>query len=103
MDNGFDPAAASGEQNFRGVRPLELNEVLLNGDDRDGGYFRKRVLIGRTDKNVKPEEIALTRKPGQGKTAKPLQVVFLKIRRKLVQRGKGGEIERSTNEHNHKG
>lgn len=103
MNQEFDPAAASGEQNFRGVRPLELNEVLLNGDDRDGGFFRKRVLIGRADRNTKPEEIALTRTPAEGENAAPLSVVFLKIRRKLVERGKGGEIIRSTNEHNHKG
>jgi hypothetical protein len=80
-----------------------LNEVLLNGDDRDGGFFRKRVLVGHTDKNTKPEEVALTRKPEEGETPSACQVVFLKVRRKLVERGKKGEIVRSTNEHNHKG
>jgi hypothetical protein len=98
----FDPTKASGESDMRRGSRLELNEVSLNGDgsakevspgkwERKGGYFRKRVLIGAT-KDQKPEEIDL---------GKEIQVVLLKIRRRLVERGKDGEIVRSTGEHNH--
>lgn len=88
---------------MRGPRTLELNEVSLNGDGsvketppgsgnfvRQGGYFRKKIFIGKP-KDQKPEEIDL---------GKAITVLFLKIRRKLVERAKGGEIVRSTNEHN---
>ena len=99
MDD-FDPVAASGESTYRAPRPLELNEILINGDadveetspgqfTRKGGYFRKRVLIGKP-RDQKPEEVKL------GAT---VPVVFLKIRRKLVQRSQGGQIVFSTNEH----
>jgi hypothetical protein len=97
----FDPRQASGESAMRGSRPLELNEVSLNGDgqakeiapgkfERKGGYFRKRILVGKP-KDQKPEEIDL------GKKA---VVVFLKVRRRLIERGREGEIIRSTGEHN---
>lgn len=93
----------SGEATYRGPRPLELNEVSLNGDgdvkqiapgkfEPKGGYFRKRILIGKPQ-DEKPEEINL------GSTIK---VVFLKIRRKLVERGDKGAIVRSTSEHTSK-
>lgn len=97
----FDPREASGESAMSGSRPLQLNEVSLNGDgsakqvspgkwEQKGGYFRKRILINKP-KDAKPEEVNL------GET---VSVVFLKIRRRLVERGKDGEIVRSTNEHN---
>lgn len=96
----FDPVAASGESTYRAPRPLELNEVLINGDadveeiepgkfTRKGGYLRKRVLVGKP-RDQKPEELKL---------GESINVVFLKIRRKLVERSQGGMIVRSTNEH----
>jgi hypothetical protein len=72
MSETFDPAAVSGESSLRGARPIERNEVLLNGDDRDGGFFRKRILIGRTDRNTKPEEIELTKPAGDNEWGAPL-------------------------------
>lgn len=101
MEGDFDPVAASGESAYRGSRLLTLNEVSLNGDSdveetepgkftRKGGYFRKRILIGAT-RDQKPEEVNL----GQN-----ISVIFLKIRRKLVERGQDGKIVLSTNEHN---
>lgn len=98
----FDPQQASGESAMRGNRPLELNEVSLNGDGsakevspgkwkRTGGYFRKRIIIG-APKDTKPEEVNL---------GEQIDVVFLKVRRRLVERGKDGKILRSTAEHNH--
>lgn len=100
MELDFDPVAASGESTYRAPRPLELNEVSINGDadveetepgkfTRKGGFFRKRILVGKA-RDQKPEEVNL------GATA---SVIFLKIRRKLVQRSTGGEIMYSTNEH----
>jgi hypothetical protein len=103
MNQEFDPAAASGEAHYGGTRALELNEVTINGDgdavevngklERKGGYFRKRILVGKP-RDEKPEEVRI------GTTA---TVVFLKVRRKLVERGEKGKIVRSTSEHNHKG
>lgn len=101
-ENTFDPKEASGESAMRGNRPLELNEVSLNGDGsakeiapgkwkRQGGYFRKRLLVGKP-KDAKPDEVNLGDR---------IEVVFLKVRRKLVERGKDGKILRSTGEHNH--
>ena len=101
--NETDLAAASGESTYRSARALELNEVSINGDAdarevdgklvRKGGYFRKRILAGRTKKDEKPEEVNL---------GAPIKVVFLKIRRRLVERTSKGEIVCSTNEHNSK-
>ncbi len=84
-----------------GTRGIVLNEVSLNGDgeakevspgtfQRVGGFFRKRLLVGNP-KDQKPKEIEL---------GKEINVVFLKIRRKLVERGEKGKIVRSTSEHN---
>ncbi|GAO38358.1 hypothetical protein SCH01S_14_00220 [Sphingomonas changbaiensis NBRC 104936] len=80
----------TGQTNYQSKERLVLNEVLLNGDK---GYLRKRVWVGRTkaDEMEKPAEIEL------GKTA---NVIFLKIRRKLVERGGKGEIVRASGEHN---
>lgn len=98
-------AEMSGETSYRGKQALLLNEVSLNGDgavkevepgkfERKGGFFRKRLLIDKA-RDERPEEINLGNR---------VEVVFLKIRRKLVERGnKDGEIIRSTNEHTHKG
>ena len=101
-NNEQDLAAMSGEAGYRGARGLELNEVSLNGDgdmtktatgyEPKGGYFRKKILIGKP-KDEKPEEVKL---------GNSITVVFLKIRRKLIERGKDGEVLRSTNEHNSK-
>lgn len=101
MSTTFDPREASGESSMSGTRPLTLNEVSINGDggvsevspgkyERKGGFFRKRILIG-APKDQKPEEVNLGPR---------IQVVFLKIRRKLVERGREGEIVRTTVEHN---
>jgi hypothetical protein len=97
-----DLAEASGESTYRAPRTLELNEVSINGDadaievdgklERKGGYFRKRILVGKP-RDQKPEEVNL------GTT---IQLVFLKIRRKLVERANKGEIVCSTSEHNDK-
>lgn len=80
----------TGQGNYQSRERLVLNEVLLNGDK---GYLRKRVWVGRTreEETEKPKEIEL------GENAK---VIFLKIRRKLVERGNKGEIVRSSGEHN---
>lgn len=94
-------AEASGESAYKGVRPLELNELSLNGDgdvtinaqgqyEPKGGYFRKRLIVNRK-KDQKPEEVNL------GTT---VRVILLRKRRKLVERGEKGKILRSTNEHN---
>lgn len=82
--------ALSGQGSYQSAPRLVLNEVLINGDE---GYIRKRIWVGRTkeQENEKPEEIKL------GDTA---EIIFLKVRRRLVQRGKKGDIERSTGEHN---
>lgn len=80
-------AAMSGEATYRSPRSLELNEVSLNGDT---GSFRKKLLVGKP-KDQKPEEEPLGNR---------VEVVFLKIRRRLVERSRKGEIVRSTNEHN---
>lgn len=97
-------AEAAGETHYRSVRPLELNELSLNGDAdaeeidgklvRKGGYFRKRVYAGHRDRNSKPKEENL---------GAPIKIVFLRKRRKLVERGDEGKIVRQTNEHNHPG
>jgi hypothetical protein len=102
-DQELDLSELSGESAYRTPRSLELNEVSLNGDadvtevngklERKGGYFRKRILAGRTNRDEKPEEVNL---------GASIRVVFLKIRRKLVERGQKGEIIRSTSEHNSK-
>lgn len=93
---------AAGETHWRRVAPFELNEVSLNGSgevseiapgkfERKGGFFRKRILVGRRNRNEKPEEIDL------GKT---VRIVFLRKRRRLVERGgTDGKILRATNEH----
>jgi len=80
----------TGQINYQSKERLILNEVLLNGDK---GYLRKRVWVGRTkaDEMEKPQEVEL------GQTA---NVIFLKIRRKLVERGGKGEIARASGEHN---
>ena len=57
--------------------------------ERKGGYFRKRILIGK----------ARDEKPLEEKLGEIANVVFLKIRRKLVERSQGGTIALSTNEH----
>lgn len=97
-------ADAAGESHWRRVAPLELNEVSLNGDGavdevspgnfvRKGGFFRKRILASRRNRNEKPEEINL---------GGSITIVFLRKRRKLVERGgTDGKIVRSTNEHDH--
>ena len=81
---------ATGQENYQKGARLVLNEVLLNGDK---GFWRKRIWLGRTkeNENEKPAEIEL---------GTSTRVIFLKIRRKLVARGKKGEITQSTNEHN---
>lgn len=101
MEPDFDPVAASGESTYRAPRALELNELLINGDadvtetesgkfERKGGYLRKRILVGK-QRDQKPEEENL---------GESVSVIFLKIRRKLVQRGDRGKVLFSTNEHN---
>lgn len=100
MTEDFDPVAASGESTYRAPRPLELNEILINGDadveeiepgkfTRKGGYLRKRILVGKTRDE----------KPLEEKLGDNINVIFLKIRRKLVERSQGGQVVRSTNEH----
>ena len=104
MNNEPSLSELSGESTYRAPRSLEINEVSLNGDadvkeiapgkfERKGGYFRKRLLAGRTNRDEKPEEVNL---------GKSISVVFLKIRRRLVERADKGEIIRSTSEHNSK-
>src|SRR5436305_6511121 len=97
-------AEAAGETHYRRVAPLELNEVSLNGDGstdevepgkfvRKGGYFRKRLYAGQRNRKEKPEEVNL---------GAPIKIVFLRKRRKLVERGgTDGKVLRATNEHNH--
>lgn len=104
LEQEREMADAAGETHWRRVAPLELNEVSLNGSgatqrteqgtyEPAGGYFRKRILTGNRNRNEKPEEINL------GQT---IQIVFLRKRRKLVERGgTDGKIIRATNEHNH--
>lgn len=96
-------AEMSGEGTYRQQQALELNEVSINGDGsvkevepgkfvRQGGFFRKKLYVGKK-RDEKPEE---------EKLGERIEVVFLKIRRKLEERGRDGEILRSTNEHNSK-
>jgi hypothetical protein len=96
-------AEAAGETHWRRVSPLELNEVSLNGSgsmtqvapgklEPAGGFFRKRLYAGHRNRNEKPEEVNL---------GKEIKIVFLRKRRKLVERGGvDGSIVRATNEHN---
>lgn len=81
-------AAMTGQSSVQGSPKLVLNEVLINGDP-DAGFYRKRLWVDKGE--GKPEEEDL---------GKNLNVIFLKIRRKLVERSKKGEIVRTTNEHN---
>lgn len=102
MNDTFNPDEASGHADSRTAEPLILNKVSLNGDGdaeeidgklvRKGGFFRKTILIN-APKDEKPEEINL---------GTEVTLVFLKKRRKLVERGAEGKIIRSTNEHNTK-
>jgi hypothetical protein len=97
-------AEAAGETHWRRVAPLELNEVSLNGDGsateiepgkfvRNGGFFRKRLYAGHRNRNEKP---------GEENLGSSIAIVFLRKRRKLVERGgTDGKILRATNEHNH--
>lgn len=90
----------TGQENYQGVPRLTLNEVLINGDGdieevdgqivHKGGYFRKRLWIDKPE-NGRPEETNI---------GKDVKIIFLKVRRKLVQRSNDGQIVRSTNEHN---
>jgi hypothetical protein len=77
----------TGEANYTSAPRMVLNEVLLNGAE---GHWRKRIWVNKAD-DAKPEEEKLGDK---------VQVVFLKIRRKLVERGRDGNIARTSNEHN---
>jgi hypothetical protein len=92
MNNEPSLSELSGESTYRAPRSLEINEVSLNGDadvkeiapgkfERKGGYFRKRLLAGRTNRDEKPEEVNL---------GKSIHVIFLKIRRRLVERADKG-------------
>jgi hypothetical protein len=95
---------AAGETHYRRTPPLVLNEVSLNGSgslkqtaegkmEPAGGYFRKRLYAGHRNRNEKPEEENL---------GNSIKIVFLRKRRKLVERGgTDGSIVRATNEHNH--
>lgn len=90
----------TGQSNYQSAPRLVVNEVLINGDgdieQRDGqyvhkgGYFRKRIWVGKPE-DAKPEDVRL---------GENVDVIFLKVRRKLVQRSNEGGIVRSTNEHN---
>lgn len=90
----------TGQENYQGTPRLVLNEILLNGDGdieevdgkivHKGGYFRKRMWVGKKE-DAKPEDVRLGDR---------VKVIFLKVRRKLVQRSNDGQIVRSTNEHN---
>src|SRR4051812_43355251 len=90
-------AEMSGEAAYRSPRGLELNEILINGDGdivensdgtytKKGGYFRKRILVGRKNNDEKPEEVNL---------GGEVSIIFLKIRRRLVERGDKGVMVRS--------
>ncbi len=80
---------ATGQSNPQSTPRLILNEVLLNGDEQSGNY-RKRIWVDKKD-DAKPEDIDL---------GNQIPTVWLKIRRKLVERGRDGQILRSSNEHN---
>lgn len=80
----------------------KLNQILINGSadavedeetgklERPKAYYRKRLIL-TAEKDKKPDEEDI---------GDPINVTFLKIRRKLVERGDKGQIVRSTTEHN---
>lgn len=79
----------------------KLNQILINGDAkpvkgkkgelvRPEPYYRKRLLLS-AERDTKPEEDNI---------GSDVTVVFTNVRRKLIERGDGGEIIRSTSEHN---
>lgn len=88
----YDPEALakmSGADNFGRPESMVLNEVSLNGDS---GRFRKRIYVGHDRRsNERPEEEDL---------GDSVRIIFLKVRRKLVERSRKGEIVRQTSEHN---
>lgn len=78
----------TGQANLQSTPRLILNEVLINGDPEVGSY-RKRLWVGKGDGKPVDEDLGAK-----------IATVFLKIRRKLVERGRDGQIIRSSNEHN---
>lgn len=80
--------AATGQTNLNSAPRLILNEVLLNGDEASGNY-RKRIWVDKGEGKPVDEDLG-----------NEIATVWLKIRRKLVERGRDGGIIRSTNEHN---
>lgn len=81
----------SNESQYRRPPKLILNEVRISGTD---GVFQKTLLR---------EKKELNEQYGVEDLGKEIKVVFLKIRRKLVEYTKKDGFVRSTTEHNHRG
>lgn len=86
----------SGESNTGASPKLVLNEIRINGNE--GKFYYKDVLAGRKPTGKKDAKDRYEEK----EIGDSVNLVFLKIRRKLSQYKKGGN-SLNTNEHNHKG
>lgn len=86
----------SGETNAGTSPKLVLNEIRINGNE--GKFLFKDVLGGRKPSTKKDGKERYEEK----EIGDSIELVFLKIRRKMSQYKKGGN-SLNTNEHNHKG
>lgn len=87
--NHEELSAMSGESSFKKPTALVLDQISVNGGK---GSFEKDLF-------TKPKD-SVTGKYLSQPVEAPVEVVFLKIRRKLIQFEKGRGLVRSTSEHN---
>lgn len=80
-------ARKSGEQDYRKPKKLILNEIKINGTE---GKFVKTLFTKPKDANGKYEQQEL---------GSEVEIVFLKIRRKLTEFKQGRGLIRNTTEH----
>lgn len=83
----------SGERGYNRPPQLILNEIRINGNK--GKFIYRDVKAGLVEANGK-------KKYPERELPEAIEVVFLKVRRRLVQFRKG-QKNLTTNEHNHKG
>lgn len=84
----------SGENSATTSPKLVLNEIRINGNT--GKFLYKDILAGRKKDDSDKD------KYGEKEIGDSVDLVFLKIRRKMSEYKKGGN-SLNTNEHNHKG
>lgn len=91
----------TGQANFSAPRALVLDELKLVGNSigKVGGYFKYVGLTEEKDAEEKYPVTLLAKKDGEGNTVgEPVKLVFLIVRRRLVESGKEGPV-RWTAEH----